>query len=402
MFGNLFKSKNLWSAAKSGNTKAIEELIAAGHDVNGKKIGFVREGYTPLHIAVLHEQKEAIRTLARLGADVNARNKEGATPLWMAVSELKRPDIAELLLDLGAKIDSRNRDLGMTALDWAAFDGKLEVVKALLNRGANPNAGRGTTRSAPIQQCANNGSVEILKLLLKSGADVNAMFAGGNALCAAATFGHEEFVKVLLEAGANPNQPREEGTTPLMCAVAGGNVEIVKKIVEAGVNLNALRFSGSPETAVDFAEESRKTKIAEYLRGKGAKSASELPASETTPPPGETPGADWQLNDDSILEATFDPWPPKPGPAKLKVEISPNGHDPTISFSGSLEYRLAASADNSESWKQMKRERKDEENNVRFSDTVTLSRGTLHVQFRVQPEWEKNPTVLKDWKIEVA
>jgi hypothetical protein len=110
----------------------------------------------------------------------------------------------------------------------------------------------------------------------------------------------------------------------------------------------------------------------------------------------------WQLKDDSMLEATFDPWPLKPGLAKLKVEIGPNGHDPDICFSGNMEYRLATSEDNSEPWKSMTRGRKDEENNVRFSDSMTLSPGTLYIQFRVHPEWEKEATILKDWKIEVA
>jgi len=182
MFGDIFKPKDLYSAAKKGNTKVIEELVARGHDVNVKKAGFVREGYTPLHFAVLHERKDAIKTLVKLGADVNAKNKESETPLWIAVSELKNPEIVELLLDFGAKINSRRSDIGMTPLDWAAFDGKLEMVKALLKRGANPNAGRGTTRSAPIERCANNGNVEILNALVKAGADVNATHAGSWAL----------------------------------------------------------------------------------------------------------------------------------------------------------------------------------------------------------------------------
>jgi len=403
VFGSLFKPKDLWSAARSGNTKAIEELVASGHDVNANKRGFVREGYTPLHIAVLHKQKEAIKTLVKLGANANAKNKDGETPLWTAVTELKNPNIVELLLDLGAKIDSRRSDLGMTALDWAAFDGKLEMVKSLLNRGANPNAGRGSTHSAPIQQCAHSGNVDILRLLLKSGADVNALHFGSHALGTAAVFGHEEFVRMLLEAGADTNQPEESGTTPLMCAVAGRNFEIVRMIVEAGANLNAVRFDAKPKTALDLAEEDKKAKaIAEYLRSVGAKRASELPASETTPPPEKENSTFWQLKDDSVLEVTLEPWPPKLGPAKLKVEISPNGHDPNLPFSGTLDYRLASWEDNSEPWKPMKRGRKDEENNVRYSDSVTLAKGTIYVQFRVHPEWEKDSTVLKDWKIEVA
>ncbi len=387
MFGNIFKPKDLWSAAKNGNTKAIEELVAGGQDVNAKKIGFVREGWTPLHLAVLHEQKEAIKLLVKLGADVNAKNKESETPLWIAISELRKPDIAELLLDLGARINSRRGDLGMTPLDWAAFDGKVEVVRMLLKRGANPNAGKGTTRSAPIQQCANNGNVEILKALLEAGADANARHAGDSALGSAAINGHDEFIEILLKAGANVNQADESGTTPLISAVAGRKLAIVKMIVAAGANLNAVRFGGRVETALDFAEDGKKDlAIAAYLRSAGAKRASELPASETTRPAREEAGTFWQLKDDSVLEATFDPWPPKSGQAKLKVEFSANGHDPSVSFVGTLDYRVADSEENDEPWKPIKRGRKDEENTVHYSDSVTLTTGTVFVQFKVHPK----------------
>ena len=403
MFGSIFKPKDLWSAAKSGNTKVIEELVASGHDLNANKGGFVREGFTPLHLAVLHKRTEAMQFLVKLGADVNAKNKDGETPLWIAISELKNPGIAELLLDLGANINARVRDLGMTPLDWAAFDGRLEMVRTLLKRGANPNAGRGDTRSAPIQQCANTGNVEILKALLAAGADVNATDTGGSALGTAAVFRHEAFVEALLKAGANPNQADDSGTTPLISAVAGKSLVIVKMLVSAGANLNAVRFRGNVETALDFAEwlNKRDTReIAEYLRSIGAKHASELPASETTR--SEREGTFWQLKDDSVLEATFDPWPPQSGQAKLKVELSPNGHDPDISFAGTLEYRIAAAEENAEAWKPMKRGRKDEENNVHFSDSVTVTAGTVLLQFKVHPKWDNEATVLKGWKIEVS
>ncbi len=403
IFGTLFKPKDLWSAAKRGDTGAIEELVASGQDVNAKKRGFTKEGYTPLHVATLYRQKEAIRALVRLGADINSRNNEHETPLWIAVANLTSPDILELLLDLGARIDARRNDLGMTPLDWAAFDGKAVMVRALLSRGANPKAGRGTNRSAPIYHCAHNGSVEILRLLLQWGADVNTPHSGSYALGSAAIAGHSDFVKLLLESGADPNQPEDSGTTPLMCAVAGKKLGIVKMIAEAGAKVNAVRFRARPETALDFAEERKEDEaLAEYLRSIGARNASELPASETTPPPEEHRGADWQLRDDSILEATLEPWPPKAGPAKLKVEITPNGHDPDIPFSGSLEYRLAKSEQSSEPWTVMNRGRKDAENNVRFSEPVVLPEGIIFVHFRVQPEWENESTILKDWKLEVG
>jgi len=395
------KPNDLFVAAKRGDVRSIEELAANGHDVNSRKSGFVREGYAPLHIAVLHNREEAIKSLVKLGADINGKNNDKETPLWTAVTESRNPRIIELLLELGAKIHART-DLG-TVLDWAAFEGDLEMVRLLLSKGANPIVGRGSTRSAPIQRCANNGNVEILELLLNSGADVNAANAGSHALTTAAVFGHDKFVKVLLQAGADANLPDESGTTPLMSGVAGRKIEIVRMLVEAGANLNAVRFRGNAETALDFAEDNPKTKpIADYLRSVGAKRASELPASETKPPPEDQDGTSWQLRDDSMLEVTIKPWPPKTGLAKLKVEIGPNGHDPDIPFSGTLEYRLAPSMEDSGPWKVMKSGRTDEENNVRFSDGVTLTQGTLYVQFRVHPKWHNEATVVESWKIEVT
>lgn len=405
MFANLFKPANLWSAAKRGNVKAIGELVAAGHDVNAGKRSFVHESDTPLQTAVRYRQREAIKTLVKLGANIEGKNNECETALSMAVTELDNPDVAELLLDLGAKINAARTDLAKTPLDLAVSDGEIEMVKMLLSRGARPNVGRGEKRTDPVNACAHHGNIEILRLLLNAGAEVNALHFGNRALCTAAIFGKEEFVRTLLEAGADPNLPGESGTTPLMAAVAGGKSGIVKMLVIAGAKLDAVRFSGGAETALDFAEwgkRKRQRPIAEYLRSIGAKRASELPASETTPPPEDESETLWQLRDDSDLTAKLEPWPARAGSAKLKVEISPNGHDPTMPFAGTLEYRQASSEENSEPWQLMKRGRKDEDNNVKFSEDVILAKGRTFIQFKVQPKWDKEPTILTDWKIKVA
>jgi len=403
MFGNLFKSADLWSAAKKGDIVVIEKLVAAGHDVNAKKVGFVREGFTPLHIAVVSEQKDAVKTLVRLGADVNIRNNEQETPLAMAVTELETPDMAELLIDLGAKLNNKLGGLAMTPLDLAASNNKVRMVEMLLRRGASPNVGRGEKCSDPIQASAHDGNLEILKLLIKAGADANVMHCGSRAICSAAVFGHREFVRLLLEAGADPNLPEESGCTPLMAAVAGGNIEAVKVVVAAGARLDAVRFSGKPETALDFAERDQKNSsiaIAEYLRSIGAKRAVELPASETTPPADDDDNEIfWELPDDSVLTASLLPWPAKAGPAKLRVEISASGHDPTLPFTGELAFRLASSKDGLEPWTHMKRGRKDNENNMIFSVQIELLPTTAFIQFKVHPEWQTDSTTLSDWEI---
>ncbi len=402
MFGNFFKPKDLWTAAKRGDTKAIEAFVAARQDINGKKETFRVEGDTPLHFAVRHGQRDAIKTLVKLGASINERNKSGQPPLMDAVTESRREDVVELLLDLGAKIDAQDK-LGKTALDWAAFYGSVNLVQLLLRRGAKPNVGQGAKRTSSIAECAHHGNTEVLKLLLKAGVDVNAMRHGSHALGTASTFGHEGFVRLLLEAGADPNLAEEEGTTPLIAAVASKRISVVKTLVEAGAKLNVVRFGGRIETALDFAEwlDKKKTReIAEYLRSIGAKRASELPTSERTPPLQEQEGTFWQLRDKSDLQAVIKPWPPKVGPAKLNIEISPNGYDDSVAFQGTLEYRLGSSEECTGSWKPIKRGRKDEDNNVKFSENITLTSGAIFIQFKVQSDWDKEPTMLTDWKID--
>jgi len=405
MFSNLFKPTDLWSAAKKGDIATIEKLVASGHDVNAKKAGFVREGYTPLHIAVVSGQKDAVKALVRLGADVNVKNNEQQTPLAIAVTELETPDIAEMLIDLGAKINNKLGGLAMTPLDLAASNNKVKMVEMLLRRGASPNVGKGEKRSDPIQACDHDGNVEILRLLLKAGADVNLVHCGSRAICSAAVFGHGEFVKLLLEAGADPSQPEESGCTPLMAAVAGGNIDIVKMMVAAGAKPDAVRFSGKPETALDFAERDRKQEniaIAEYLKSVGAKRAAELPASETTPPKDEDDDETfWQLPDDSTLTASLEPWPAKAGPAKLRIEITPNGHDSSLSFAGEICFRLSVSKDGLEPWTQIKRGRKDDENNTVFAAQIELLPTTAFIQFKVHPQWQSEPTILSDWDIKL-
>src|SRR5262249_27403867 len=58
-------------------------------------------------------------------------------------------EVVELLVDLGANIDSRDRG-GMTALNWAASNGDAQLVALLLRRGAKPNVGAGDKRSSAV------------------------------------------------------------------------------------------------------------------------------------------------------------------------------------------------------------------------------------------------------------
>jgi cytohesin len=87
-------------------------------------------------------------------------------------------EIAELLIVEGAEVNAKNRD-GFTPLHYAAGKGLKEVVELLIAKGADVNAkGRGLEKS-PLLLAAYDGHKEIVELLIGWGADVNVKFLDG-------------------------------------------------------------------------------------------------------------------------------------------------------------------------------------------------------------------------------
>src|SRR3989338_3167952 len=87
----------LMQAAEKGDTKESERLIATGADVNAKDVS----GLSPLHMAAVNGHKDVVELLLAKGADVNAKDGNGLNPLHTAAVNGQK-DIVELLIAKGA------------------------------------------------------------------------------------------------------------------------------------------------------------------------------------------------------------------------------------------------------------------------------------------------------------
>ena len=187
---------------------------------------------------------EKLDAAIRAGADVNAPDENGATPLSWAVSGGHMP-VLHKLLSHGADVDYQS-PRGQSALNVAASRGDVRMMQVLLKHGAEaderirgaqaPEHLKGAT---PLFLAALQKHADAVAELLSCGADVNAVNEGGaTALLLAAGRDSADVVRLLLEAGADPGRGDHRGATPLMVAAVEGALESAWLLLDAGADAN--------------------------------------------------------------------------------------------------------------------------------------------------------------------
>ncbi len=181
------------------------------------------------------EVLEAIRN----GADVNAVDKYGTTPL-MAPAGYDRPEIVSILIKTGAKIDYRDED-GQTALmHHASYNVKIESTQLIIEAGADVNAQDNSGTSVlmhAVGSMANYGNPALVPILVEKGAKINYRDPNGNTVLqhAAYTVNNLEFIENLLKHGADPRIKNNGGATPLMAAASTSDARTVKLFLDLGL-----------------------------------------------------------------------------------------------------------------------------------------------------------------------
>lgn len=269
-------------AVITGDMPALESLLGEDPELVHARSTRVTHFDPPVHRATLlhyvaangvegYRQKtpknavEVARTLLQAGAEADAlADLYGGhhTTMSLLVSSCHPANagvqvaLVYLLLDFGAAVEGAGSGDWTSPLKSALAFGYLDAAEALVRRGA---------RVDTLAAAAGLGRLEdAARLLAAAGSEDR-----HRAMALAAQLGHTEIVRLLLDAGEDPNRYNPKGnhghSTPLHQAVWAGHEAVVRLLVERGAKLDIKDtiYEGTP---LGWAEYGGRTKIAEYLR----------------------------------------------------------------------------------------------------------------------------------------
>ena len=271
-------NREFYDAVRKGNLALVEKMVSADPSLINKK----DEDCTPLNWAAEAGQLEMVKYLINKGADVNSRNNIKDTPLKRACSMMTEKKeqavvyytIAKLLIEHGADVNAKcgisawgGFDLNQTPLHSAAENGNFEMVKLLVEHGADVNA-MNYEGATPLRTAIVWGhNKDIIKYLIFNGSDVNIKDkTEGNSIFLEFLMRWKdlEIAKMILEHGANINEPDNKGRTALHHVVSWkNNKETVKFLIANGTALKAK--TNLWQTPLDIAKEKRNKEIIELL-----------------------------------------------------------------------------------------------------------------------------------------
>lgn len=234
----------LAASASDVTERLLLKLVKAGADVDAIDL----DGVTPLSNAVLGDRPDLVRHLLAAYANPELKNAEGFTSLHLA-SSFGKVEIIRLLAD---KADTEARDSkGFTPLHLSIFfkDVPIEAIQALLENEADPDSKTRDGRR-PLSLLLNAGrdnssKADIARLLIAHRADPWSPNTDGQiAVLIAALDEFADFCAPALDKSSSLIASSREASLALVCASAIGRIDVVTSLVQRGTRINYLAPNG--------------------------------------------------------------------------------------------------------------------------------------------------------------
>lgn len=242
---NAVTTKNLTAlfiAAQNGNESLVKFLLK--NNANPHIDANLGPILSPMAIAALNNRCKVIKILLRHDKKLVHRksSKSDCTPLHYAASDGLLEPLA-VLINGGAEIDALNMH-GRSPLCFASDKGHYECAQYLLLRGADVNA-QGQNQY-PLHVAAQQGRSKIVKLLLAYKAPINNQITTGDTpLITALVFGHQRTALLLIRKGADITIKNIDGATAVHAAAQMGCDKVLKVLLENGAAINELTLKGA-------------------------------------------------------------------------------------------------------------------------------------------------------------
>ncbi len=276
---------NVWSVLKSGDGERAKAFFTGDVDVLAVN---PQNGMTPLHYAAANDDYDLVAYFIFMGADVDALDTQGRTPLAVSVSntggDAQERTVSALVEGKSDIFASMPTDTTPAAVALT----KLNVLKGMIAPSSvitREDADRNNLISLALARPDSQIHMEAAEMLIRAGSySASPLFSylapavrsanyslrvgdGITPLHYAARQGYTGLTAFLLDRGADVNAKTAAGSTPLHEAAMSGSLSCMEMLIEAGADVNAQDATGNSILHIAVPAESHARTVEILLAG---------------------------------------------------------------------------------------------------------------------------------------
>lgn len=238
-------------------------MVCAPHAAGAQEKILTGARQPTLSLAIQRDDLSAVNVLLERGANPNAADQYGVSPLTLACVN-GNANIVDRLLRAGADPNSASPG-GETALMTASRTGSVAAIKMLVAHGAGVNATERVRGQTALMWAAASNNADAIIALLDAGADIHARSHGPMATATPVAIKERERESAY---SGRTRRGRLDSFTPLLFAVRDGSLDAVRTLLDRGANVNDKVEDGT--SALVIATMNAHWELAAYLLDRGA------------------------------------------------------------------------------------------------------------------------------------